>query len=78
MSGLIDWESCTARGGRACHRACGQQRDATRPRREMRREMRRQRNAGDPAPAEFAILRPVFRSARPSAAQAPCRRSARR
>jgi len=78
MSGLIDWESCNARSGRACHRACGKSRDTTRPRLEYRSDRARVKNRRHPALAEFAILRPVFRSARPSAAQIRCRRSARR
>ena len=74
MSGLIDWERCDARSGSACHRACGQGRASARARREMRGGTTRRHRV----PAEFAILRPVFRSARPSAARVRCRRSARR
>lgn len=76
MSGLIDWESCTTRTARACHRACAQSHASTgfRPRQETRRRPERR----GPTVAEFAILRPVSRSARPSAARVRCRRSARR
>ena len=74
MSGLIDWESCTSRSVRACHRRCAQGTASTR----IRHRERRRSEHRAPALAEFAILRPVFRLARPSAARVPCRRSARR
>lgn len=75
MSGLIDWESCDTRTGRACHRRCGPGSASTRthhhrPGQPARRAVR--------AATEFAILRPVLRLARRSAARTPCRRSARR
>jgi hypothetical protein len=74
MSGLIDWESCDTRTGRACHRGCHQGRAGMRNGSVSSRGRVRR----DPALAEFAILRPVFRSARASAARIRCRRSARR
>jgi len=57
MSGLIDWESCTTRRARACHRACAQSHASTRshPRQQTRRRPERR----GPTVAEFAILRPV-------------------
>lgn len=74
MSGLIDWESCDTRTGRACHRRCGPGSASTRT---LHRPGQRARRDG-PAATEFAILRPVLRLARRSAARTPCRRSARR
>jgi len=73
MSALIDWERCSSHLGRASHRRRDPGRATKRPRTTTARATRR----GDPHAPEFAILRSVFRPARPTAA-APCRRSARR
>ena len=75
MPGLIDWESCNARRGRACHRLSA---PGTRSAASTRHPAGSGTSPRGGRVAEFAILRPVSPHARHCAATVACRRSARR